>query len=127
MKTFLKGRESGYALMMTLFFSSVGLLALAGALTWTASTARQTMRNNEYYSTVCAAEAATEKVLANISKDYAASGESSVYSRLDTYRGMLPTSTENSYWGNYSFTDANGHTNKTYVTRTVAWQYTPLI
>src|SRR3954463_14948585 len=101
MKFLSQEKKSGYALMMTLFFSSVGLLALAGAVTWTASTARQTSRNNENYTTVCAAEAATEKVLANISKDFMTAGESAVYSKLDTYRGMLPTSAENSYWGNF--------------------------
>lgn len=117
---------AGYALMMTLFFSGISMLTLAGALRWCSSTARTTNRNNSYYSAQAAAEAATEKVLSNIAKDYQASGEANVYSRLSTYRQMVPTTTESSYWSKYGFSNAQGTDNQTYVQRTVAWAYTNL-
>src|SRR3954469_19511983 len=112
MKTGFKralARRGGYALMLVLFFGGISLMALSGALQWCSSTARTTERNNRYFSAVSAAEAATEKVLTTISRDYLNSGEANVFANLDTYRSYVPTPAENGYWGNFVFTDAQGH------------------
>jgi hypothetical protein len=111
--------------MIALFFSALGLLALAGGSKWTSSTAKNTDRNIAYNRAVNAAEAATERVLANVSRDFLAGGESSVYSRLDTYRALKPLTTESSYWNDYTFTDAQTHSG-TYVSRLSAWSYVPI-
>jgi hypothetical protein len=129
MKTGFKralARRGGYALMLVLFFGGISLMALSGALQWCSSTARTTERNNRYFSAVSAAEAATEKVLTTISRDYLNSGEANVFANLDTYRSYVPTPAENGYWGNFVFTDAQGHESRTYVTRTAAAAYVPL-
>lgn len=119
-------KDGGYALMMTLFFGGISLMALAGALQWTSSTARTTERNNRYFATVSAAEAATEKALASVAVDFQASGESSLYSNLDRYRKGTPTAANDAYWGNYVFSDATGNDGNTYIERIKAWGYTAL-
>src|SRR5436190_7278923 len=119
-------KRAGYALVIVMFFSGLGLMALTSALKWTSTNVQVTQRNNEYFNTVYAAEAASEKVLAKLGRDYLASGEGTVYSSLSTYQGMYPTSSENSYWNGFEFNDASGHANKTYISRVAASTYTNL-
>ncbi len=116
--------QGGYALMMTLFFAGIGLMTLGGMMRWCSTTSKATERNNQYYTALAGAEAATEKVLANISKDYKAAGESAVYTKLDTYSQMIPTTTESTNWLGYTFSNGARINNRTHVTRTVAWMYT---
>ena len=123
---FPRERRNGYVLVMVLFFSGISLAALAGALRWCSDTARTTERNNRYFSALSAAEASTEMVLSSMAKDYQSSGEGVVYANLGTYADSYPTSAQNNYWGNFEFSDAQGHVGKTYVTRSVAWAYTNL-
>jgi hypothetical protein len=118
-------QSRGYALLIALFFSALSLLALAGAAKWTSNTSKLTDRNNAYYKAAAAAEASTERVLANMSKDFQNGGEASVYSRLDTYRNMKPATDESGYWENYTFSDAQTRSG-TYVNRLTAWSYVPI-
>ncbi len=128
MKTKLKvtDSKSAYALLMVMFFSGISLLALASAMKWTSNNAILTRKNNAYFEAVAAAEAATEKVLSNVSKDFQGDGESLVYSRMDAYRVAVPTTTESSYWSGWTFSDAQGNNNKVYVQRSQSWQWTDL-
>jgi hypothetical protein len=119
-------REHGFALMLTLFFGAVSLMALGGALLWTSSTARISERNNKYFAATSAAEAATEKVLTSISRDYLLGGESTVYHNLDKYRAFVPSAGEFAGWSGYSFSDGQKNTDKTYVERTSAATFVPL-
>lgn len=121
-----KQKRSGYALMIVLVFATLALVSLGGALSWTSSNASTTERNNRYFTALAAAEAASEKILARISRDYQNYGEGVVYSSLSTYRDMVPTTSESSYWTNYAFSDAAGNANKTHVSRLTAWGYTNL-
>jgi hypothetical protein len=116
----------GYALMMVLFFGGVGLLALAGALGWVSTNGTLIHRNNQYYRTVAAAEAATEKVLAHMTRDFKNSGEATLYANRATYASMVPTAAENPAWANFVFTDAQGSASKTYTERTAAATYLAL-
>lgn len=120
-----KGRR-GYALLMVIFFGGLSLTLLSSALQWTSTTAKITDRNNKMMEAYAAAEAATEKVLSAVSSDYQLSGEGTVYNNLATYRNYYPTTTENSYWTNFTFSDAQAHYSKTYIDRIVAWQYQAL-
>jgi len=112
--------------MMALFFSGVSLMALGGALNWCASTSRTTQRNNDYYTAVAAAEAATERVIAHVAKDYQYSGEAAVFANLNTYRQLRPTAAEHSHWSKYVFSNAQGTDNRTHINRESAWSYVPL-
>ena len=53
--------SEGYALVTVLVFGTIGLALLSGALGWTLTNVNLNQRNNQYFRTVSAAEAATEK------------------------------------------------------------------
>jgi len=112
-----QGQPDGYTLMAVLFFAAASFLILGAALDWCMTNAKLTDRNNQYYSTTAAAEAATEKVMARLGRDYAAQGEGLVFVNLANYRNLIPTPAENSEWARYSFSDGTGLPNQTYVQR----------
>ena len=60
----------GYALLMTMIFISVALLLLVSVMNWTNSSARQTERNNLFGMSSAAAEAATERMIAQMTYDF---------------------------------------------------------
>jgi hypothetical protein len=108
---------SGYALCLVMVFTAVGMIALTGAMTWTRQNARLIERYNRYNATLFAAEAATEKVLANLMMDYKIGGDAAVYNNLATYRAMVPTTAETAMCADYQFSNARGTDNETYVER----------
>ncbi|MBI3192470.1 MAG: hypothetical protein HYZ36_07385, partial [Pedosphaera parvula] len=67
--------QRGYALILVLVFTGISLVVLTGAMDWTSQTARLTDRTIEYYDAQYAAEAATEKVLGQLVRDYKNGGE----------------------------------------------------
>jgi hypothetical protein len=86
-----------------------------------------TYRSIQYKRSVAAAEAATEKVVSQISRDFLYGGESLVINNLNTYRqSTVPSSTNSPYWGTWEFNDANGNTGQTYVQRGAAVKYAVL-
>jgi hypothetical protein len=119
-------RQRGYALMMVLFFGGIGLLALAGALGWVTTNGTLIYRNNQHYRTVAAAEAATEKILTHITRDFKDAGEATVYANRSTYATLVPTSAENPVWGNFIFNNGQGGSGQTYIERTASVSYVPL-
>ena len=118
--------QQGYALMMVMAFGGIGLLALAGALGWVQTNSTLIHRSNQYSRANAAAEAATEKVLAQLSRDFKNSGESTAYGNVSSYTALIPTSSDNALWGNFTFNDAQGGASRTYVSRTAASIYAPL-
>lgn len=121
-----RNAKSGYALVMVLFFAGISILALGSAMNWTSSSAIQTERNNRYFTGVSAAEAATEKVLSRVTADYRAGGESVVYANLASYRNLVPTVMESSFWGGFQFGNAQGGLDQTYVERITSESYVDL-
>ncbi len=97
------GRQA-YILVLTLVFLGLSVLFLACALSWSSQNTRNTDRGNEYYTSSAAAEAATEKVLIRIDRDYVLSGEGATFNNMPSYRATIPTNTDDPYWGNYTFT-----------------------
>ena len=71
----LRPPPQGYALMLMLGFVCVSAVIVGSALSWASNNALMTQRNNQYFQTVAAAEAATEKVLARLEYDYQRYGE----------------------------------------------------
>ncbi|MFA6543070.1 MAG: hypothetical protein WCS99_01510 [Limisphaerales bacterium] len=118
--------SGGYALLMVMFFSAVGLMVLSASMNWASQTALMNERNNQLSTTLFAAEAATEKVITRLMRDYDISGEGTVYGNLASYRTSVPTSAENALWSSYAFSNGAGTTNQSYVDRTVAVTYVPL-
>jgi hypothetical protein len=94
---------------------AVALILLAGILSWSSGNARLTTRSNEYTRAVAAAEAATEKVNSRMASDYLSGGETLVIANLSSYRSMVPTGSDSSYWTNWEFNDAQGNIGNTFV------------
>lgn len=117
---------SGYALLIVVGFTAISLVALAGVVSWSSGNSRQIERNNKYFTSVSAAEAATEKVLAKISQDFQQDGESLVFSSLANYRQLVPTSSESSFWSGWEFQNGAGTSGRTLVERQFASVFTNL-
>jgi len=126
MKTRLHHRRcsAGLSVLTVAFLAGASLLVLAAVLSWSASNTRFARRQNQYLGSLTAAEAATEKVIARISRDFLATSETDVYNNLSAYRLLLPTG--DSTWDRFEFSDAQGHVNQLYVERLMTWSYTPL-
>ena len=118
--------QRGYALMLVMCFAGISLLVLTGALSWASNNALQTQRNNQYFSSAAAAEAATEKVIARMNYDFQSQGAAIVAANLSTYRSLVPTVSENSAWSSFVFQDAQGTASQSTVTNSVPWGYTTL-
>src|SRR5688572_6601260 len=88
-------RQRGYTLMLVMCFASVSFLVLGSALNWCVTNTKLNDRNNQYFTTVAAAEAATEKVLSGLTRDYMSQGESMVWANMANYRALVPTASEN--------------------------------
>ena len=111
--------QRGYALILVIVLASIALATMVGALSWCATNTTLNQRNNQYYRTVGAAEAATEKVLTHMMDDYMREGDLGNFNHLSEYSTFVPTSTEDFRWTNYAFSDGQGNANKTFV------QYVP--
>ena len=117
---------SGFALLVVVGFSAISLLALAGVVAWSSGNSKQIERNNQYFTSVSAAEAATEKVLAKISQDFQQDGESLVFGNLANYRLLVPASSESSFWNGWEFQNGAGTVGRTLVERQFANIFTNL-
>src|SRR6266404_78129 len=110
-----RASEKGYAMILVLIIAAATLTILGAALSWCMSNNAFNQRNNQYFKTLAAAEAATEKVITQIANDYQNQGDALVLANLDTYRGLVPTPAEASLWSGYEFKDGQDHLNKTFV------------
>src|SRR4051794_36075919 len=99
---------AGGALLMTLIMSGIALLVLTGAMTWSTTNTKLNDRSNRYGRGVAAGEAAIEKALARMNKDFFDGGGWAVSQNLNTYRATVPTSTDSTYWANWEFSNASG-------------------
>ena len=117
---------AGSALVLTMVMTGVALAIMAGAMAWSASNAKLTDRSNRYTRSVGAAEAATEKVVSLISRDFLLGGEKLVRNNLASYRTAVPTAADSSYWADWEFNDANGGIGQTFVASGTASNYAVL-
>jgi hypothetical protein len=119
-----KPNQTGSALILTMIMSAIALAILAGAMSWSASSTRLTYRSIQYTRSVAAAEAATEKVVSQINRDFLYGGESLVINNLNSYRqNTAPSSSDSDYWSTWQFDDASGNTGQTYVQRGTSVSY----
>ncbi len=116
--------SAGISVLTVAFLAGASLLVLAAVLSWSTSNTRFTQRQNQYLGSVTVAEAATEKVIAQISRDFMAVGEPEVFNNLSSYRLLLPTG--DSVWSKFEFSDAQGNASQLYVERLASWSFTPL-
>jgi hypothetical protein len=108
-------RQRGWALLAVMSVAAAGLMVLASVMSWANENATVAARNNEYFATSYAAEAATEKALASVSQQYQNYGFSVVTANMSTYSTNIPNASDGAYWTNYQFS-GGGTVNKIIVT-----------
>jgi len=121
-----KPARAGSALMLTLIMSAIALALLAAAMSWSAGSTKLTYRSIQYNQSVAAAEAATEKVVTQINRDFLYGSLNLVINNLNTYRKTVPTSSDSPCWGTWQFDDGNGNIGQTYVQGGAAVNYVVL-
>ncbi|HEV2327467.1 MAG TPA: hypothetical protein VGY56_01615 [Verrucomicrobiae bacterium] len=103
-------KKAAYILLVTLAFLVVILIVLASTMRCVVSNSTLTARNNQFLASEYAAEAATEKVLGQIEKDYLTGtpGNGAFYA------AFIPTNTAD--WPiQYTYSDVNGISNQIFV------------
>ena len=113
----LSSRQA-FGLLMVIVLTGFALILATGIFQYAATNANLNNRENEYLSAVGAAEAATEKVVTRICSDFRDLGESYTLSHLDTYRALVPTSSEHSVFGGYTFKNLAGEAGRTDISYT---------
>jgi hypothetical protein len=96
----------GFIIITVMILCAASLLILIGILSYTTTTANLNMRSNEYSLCQNAAEAATEKVYADMAYDFVnAGGIFTVSNKVvaGTYQALVPTTNDNPYFGNFNF------------------------
>ena len=116
-----RAQKSGYALLIVMLFSAIGLVILAAIMSETATNSALIQRNNEYFDSVEASEAATEKVLSEITSDFLDQGAATVNGKMSVYHSRVPQSTENPKWAKFLFKDTHGNQNATEVDLLSGW------
>ena len=117
----------GSAMLITMIMTAVALAVLGAAMAWSASSTRLTHRAIQYDRSVMAAEAATEKVISQITRDFLYGGENLVLNNLNLYRqNTIPSTSDSAYWGHWVFDDGAGNTNCTYVQLAASGSYAAL-
>ncbi|MGA2747887.1 MAG: hypothetical protein ABSG59_03845 [Verrucomicrobiota bacterium] len=105
-------RKEGWALLVVMSLAATSMLVMASVMNWANENSMVVARNNEYFTTTYAAEAATEKVLGAMVQDDQNYGEGLVFSQTSYYSSLLPGANDSvppGYWTNYQF--SGGTTN----------------
>ena len=82
--------SASFTVPTILVLAGASLLTVAAVVGWSSSSRQMTARQNQYFATVAAAEAASEQVIAAISRDFQAGSEPAVFQNLPTYRQLVP-------------------------------------
>ena len=110
--------RAGFALLMVLVLVAAMLLILASSMYRTSTVATLNQHNNDLNTCQNAAQAAVEKVYARMAYDFQSYGVQQVSNNVTTYYVTnIPSVAENSYWTNFTFSDANGNNNRTYISQ----------
>lgn len=103
--TLSRRQHQASALVLTMVMTGVALAILASTMSWSSQNTRLTHRTIQYHRSVAAAEAATEKVLSQMARDFLIGGDKQVADNLVSYRSIVPTGSDSSYWSSWEFND----------------------
>src|SRR5436190_16754888 len=107
-KTSNRSTVRANVLLMVLVMVGVSLTLVAAIFGYGSTNAKQNQRATDYYSAVSAAEAATEKLVSQITSDYRNYGDGYLALHLNDYATNIPNANESPQWTNYDFMNANG-------------------
>src|SRR6185369_561251 len=101
-------KDRGNVLLMVLVMIGVSLTLVAAIFGYGSTNVKQNQRTSGYYAAVAAAEATTEKLVAQITSDYRSYGDGYLMLHLNDYMTNIPNATESAQWTNYDFLDTSG-------------------
>lgn len=107
-----KGSKKGFALMLVLFVLGITMMTMATFMYTTDNAVSLNHRNNQLNRNLAMAEAATEKVLSRMIRDYKISGSSLLDSNLSSYQVFTPEVNDSVTFTNFTFYDASGFSGK---------------
>jgi hypothetical protein len=117
-----RSRQSGqgYVLLITVVFIGIALLLLGSVMNWTNSSAKQTERNNLFSMCAAAAEADTERVIAQMTRDF----YNQTFNANSNYTPIYLAPSNQTGWPcQFTFSDGSGTNNQTGVS-TTPYDYT---
>ena len=114
-------------MVIVLIFCAIGLALLAASLNRSRDNSALTNRRNSYYDAMEASEAATEKVISELTSDFLNSGAATVSGKNSVYKTRIPNASENARWSKFQFKDQKGNNDSTEVDLVADWASTNLI
>ncbi len=106
-------RRDGSALVTVMLFTSIAALAVGSILLWTTSHNRNVVRENEFVRAQNIAEAAVEKAYVAIRARLNLNNQAPSQSDCNGYcTSQLPTTTDDASFGDYTFVDTSGVSNR---------------
>ncbi len=111
-KALSRPSRSGFALLVTLVFLAIMLVAYASLMSWVTTNANITTRNNLFNQSEAAAESATESVLAVMMRDF----NNQALNSAATYTSSTNLPSQSGWPQTFLFSDTNGNANATTVT-----------
>src|SRR4051794_18878348 len=124
MKANSKSTRAGgraYALTIVLIFTALGVMVLGSLMQRVSTDGGLVSRSNQYFNSVEAGEAATEKVVAELTTDFLDQGAATVSGKMITYHSRVPLAAENAAWNKFRFKDTKGKKDSTDVQQIAAW------
>lgn len=100
-------RRRGVALITTIMFAAVVLIVFASIFEWANSNAIMTQRDNQYNMSQNAAEAAVERIIGQLDRDFVSL---SITNSSAAYSGLVSTIDQTTWPVNYVYSDLNGAT-----------------
>jgi hypothetical protein len=114
-------RQRAFALLIVMGFGTISLVILAATIRWTNTTSSLNDRAVRHSIAVAAAEAATEKVIAELAVDFAKQGPAVVHGKVPTYRSRIPAAAENAHWGKFKFSNGKKQDDQVAVEIVAPW------
>jgi len=104
--------QAGFALLITMIFLAIMLVAYASLMSWVSTNSHITTRNNLFNESEAAAESATESVLAAMMRDF----NNQALNSAASYAAATNLPGQGGWPGTFLFSDTNGTANATSVT-----------
>lgn len=109
-------RARGFVLLLVILLAAFSIFIMAGVMYRTSTVSLLNLRSTQLNVLDNAAEAACEKVFARMAWDFQSYGPGQVTNNLSAYRTNIPSTGDNAYWSNFSFSDpVSGTSNQIYV------------
>jgi hypothetical protein len=109
-------RPAGFVLLLVILLAAFTVIILTGVMNRTSTVSLLNLRSTQLSQLDSAAEAAVEKTYAQIACDFQANGPGYVTNNIASYRTLVPTTVDNAYWGNFTFSDpVSGVTSNVYI------------